>query len=171
MTDPFDLLKPFNVRDRMRMDATAGVIITDAAVITGTRTWEDGQKPDHDPTQVQRNWKTIARSFIEHLPPDTLVITGGASGVDWIAYDVARHYHYPRLVMPYFGHWGTFGGPMRNGAMLALAMGLQARYGTRIRLMAYHDEHPDRLKKGSGTRDCWIQAQHFAIPSRHFPRR
>lgn len=170
-TDPFDLLKPLNNRDRMRMDDEAGVIITDAAVITGSRDWEDGQKPDHDQERVKHNWIVIRDSFIEHLPPDTLIITGGARGVDRIAYDVAGHYHYPRLLMPYFGHWGKFGGPMRNGAMLALALGLKAQYGARIRVMAYHDEHPDKLKKGSGTRDCWMQAQTLAIPSRHFPRR
>lgn len=171
MTTPDTDPKPWPLvpRDRLRFLADGtGVHVADACLITGSRDWEDGHLPVHDRERINHNHRVIRDAIVELLPPDTLIITGGAWGVDAIADQEAKRLHYPTVLVPYCGHWGKAGGPLRNGIMVALLCGLRTRQGTRIRVIACHDIHPDDLRKGSGTRDCWSQALAADVP--HFYR-
>lgn len=83
-----------------------------------------------------------------HYPPGTLVIHGAARGADQMAGEVARATSKPVVVVPYFGHLGRAGGPVRNKKMLTILLGLEAM-GYSISVEAFH---PD-LKQSKGTKD------------------
>lgn len=68
-----------------------------------------------------RNWKDaeIIRKAMLRFPPDTVIISGGASGADAIAERLAKEMNFKSEVYP--ADWTKFGraaGPIRNKRML-----------------------------------------------------
>jgi len=73
-------------------------------LIYGSRVWGD---------------HVLIRAFVEGLPADTVVITGGAAGADHIAHMAARHRGLATKVYP--ADWKKHGkgaGPIRNQQMI-----------------------------------------------------
>jgi hypothetical protein len=68
-----------------------------------------------------RDWtdRKVIRRELEKLPPDTTIITGGASGADTIASIIAKELHLQ--VRTFYADWQRYGraaGPRRNRQML-----------------------------------------------------
>lgn len=67
-------------------------------------------------------WSEVVVAFVGSLPDDTLVVSGGAPGVDTIAEQAARQRGLDVIVFP--ADWKGLGrkaGPIRNGQIVAAA--------------------------------------------------
>lgn len=116
-----------------------------------------------------RHWSPHRRAsitrFISGLQlKGTVIITGGAPGVDTIAHEIATAFGFETLVIP--AHWrhtqdcppdckevvGRAAGPIRNKKMLQLKPDIVAAF------------HP-QIQASRGTRNCLLQAikQNFEI--------
>jgi len=106
--------------------------------VCGSRDWDD--------------YKTI-KNFLKTLPPDTVVIEGGARGADKIAKECAQQLGYK--VEEYKAMWDIFGkgaGPIRNTMMIMK--------GKPDIVVAFHND----LENSKGTKDMIKQAKHHGIP-------
>ena len=102
-------------------------------IICGSRHWTDSAP--------------IAR-LIAALPPGTVVITGGARGVDTLAHQLAQQRGLPTEV--YSAEWATEGrraGPLRNARMLAT--GVDAVYAFRLPGASPGTDHMTRIARAA----------------------
>lgn len=118
-------------------------------------------KPEADPTRIlicgDRNWNDflLIRKTLERIGPKKikLVISGGATGADYIAETVARILGIKVLIFP--ANWNKFGraaGPIRNRQML--------KEGKPSWVIAFHDT----IKKDSkGTKDMLAAAEKAGV--------
>ena len=97
-----------------------------------------------------RHWKDpapIAR-LIQALPPNTVVITGGASGADTLAHQLAQQRGLRTEVYP--AQWATEGrraGPLRNQRMLD--SGVSAVYAFRLSGPSAGTDHMVRIAQAA----------------------
>lgn len=103
-----------------------------AAIFCGDRNWED-----QDPVLT----------VMAKLPAGTLVIHGGARGVDVISGLCAHRLGLPYCEVPYFSHLGKGGGPARNRVMAELLVGLAAQ-GYDVQVVAFKDDLDPKLRQG-----------------------
>lgn len=76
----------------------------------------------------------LVRAYVEQLPRDSVVISGGATGVDSWAVEVAQTCGLPVEVFP--ADWARLGrkaGPLRNGQIVAAADRVVAFWNGRSR--------------------------------------
>jgi hypothetical protein len=105
-------------------------------VICGDRHWAD---------------RPMIEERMRALPRGTVVITGGASGADSIAAEIAREIGFPSVVIE--AEWSKYGrgaGPKRNRQMLACEPDL---------VIAFHRN----LAASRGTKNCVQQARGLGI--------
>lgn len=82
--------------------------------IIGSRKWADEQ---------------AVIAYVDSLPADSLVISGGAKGVDTIAIVAAQLRGLETLVFPAnWRLWGNGAGGIRNGEMIKAGLGLVAAF-------------------------------------------
>lgn len=106
-------------------------------LVCGSRHWSDAVK---------------IKDRLSKLPPDTLIIEGGAKGADTMAFLVARSLGLK--VMDFKADWEKYGkmaGPIRNRQMLDQVPDL---------VIAFHED----LAKSLGTRDTVNEAKRRGIP-------
>lgn len=93
-----------------------------------------------------RRWKNLSKvhEFVASLPPDTIIVSGGAMGVDSAATEAARRNGLPtKVFMPdWFAH-GRVAGFMRNSLIVDYA----------DEVYAFHQEN------SPGTRDTIRKAE------------
>lgn len=107
-------------------------------LICGDRFWTDEQ---------------VIKAFIAELPADTIVITGGARGVDTIAFLASQARGLKTMV--FLADWKRYGraaGPIRNQQMLDAASDL----------VAYAH---DNLELSKGTRNMVSLARKAGVPT------
>ena len=65
---------------------------------------------------------SLVRAFVNTLPDDTIIISGGARGVDTVAEQAARYRHLKVEIYPAeWDKWGRSAGMMRNGKIINAA--------------------------------------------------
>lgn len=94
-----------------------------AVLVTGGRDFSD---------------RTAVRLKLDEYPEGTLVIHGDAKGADKLAGEEAADLAMGVVKVPYFGHLGRRGGPVRNATMMALLLGLR-ELGWETHVEAFHD--------------------------------
>ena len=106
-------------------------------VFTGSRTWTDRE--------------TVLRRM-QLFPRDTMIIEGGAPGLDTIAGVIADRLGLPHAtIRANWTYYGKTAGPIRNGWMLSLPVSL---------VVAYHEN----LSQSRGTAQCVQSARKKHIP-------
>jgi hypothetical protein len=98
-----------------------------------------------------REWLKKIRDRLEKLPPDTVIVEGGARGADLLARTAALDTGLNVIEIP--ANWRKYGpsaGPIRNRQMLDLAPGL---------VIAFHPN----VEESKGTKDCVGQAKRRGI--------
>jgi len=106
-----------------------------------------------------RGWTaaSVVETVIKTLPPDTVVIHGGASGADMIAAAMASSRNMNTWAFP--AQWLRYGkraGPIRNQRMID--------EGQPDMVVAFHNWLPG----SKGTRDMVTRARHAGIPVQLF---
>ena len=94
-----------------------------ALIVTGPRRWH----PDNDQP---------IRAALGKYPPGTLVLHGGANGVDHLADCLARELRQVPCPHPYFDECGKSGGQIRN-ALLAALLAEYRRFGYQTAVEAF----------------------------------
>lgn len=96
-------------------------------LVTGDRDWKD---------------RLLIKQHLTKLPPNTVIIEGGARGADSLANSVAKELGFDRTT--YHANWTRHhkaGGPIRNKRMLTES--------NPDRVLAFHDN----IEKSKGTKD------------------
>lgn len=71
------------------------------------------------------------------FPPGSVVVTGQAAGADTLADELAVEMGMMRVRVPYAGHLGRAGGPVRNELIAKIVMGLAAGFGVQPVCLAF----------------------------------
>ena len=97
-------------------------------------------------------------AVVNELPPETLIVNGGADGADSLVNEAAIKYGYPCATLPFY-HWhGRAGGHIRNGDMVEIVRALRDA-GWLVKVVAFPG--------GRGTANCVQQARAAGLPIQH----
>lgn len=79
--------------------------------IVGTR----AENMNH-PTDYDKRIRAAVFAYVSRLPKDTVLVSGGASGVDTWAVNAAKHYGLPKPIvhLPNWKEYGKSAGMIRN---------------------------------------------------------
>jgi hypothetical protein len=117
-------------------------VIVHRVLFTGSRSWGDVASVDKAMQYVQRTFPI----------GETLIIEGGAPGLDTIAKNRAWEYNmHVCEIHALWGNRGAIAGPSRNAIMLSLTPTL---------VIAFHWD----IVKSRGTKNCVTQALALGIP-------
>lgn len=108
-------------------------------MISGSRYWDDME------LEQKISW------MFSQLPPGTLILHGGARGVDSVAERMAPRFGFiTKVFLPDWNKYGKAAGPMRNSDML-----FQANY-----VFLFHKD----ISSSKGTKDVLIKCRKMGKP-------